>query len=75
MIEELARHDRDRQIALRFSPDETDQLEADKRHWQRCLGQFDEDLAREPERIRAFYEVRAQRLTPVGLVYLWPETN
>ena len=75
VIEELARHDRDRQIALRFSPDEADQLEADKRHWQRRLGQFDEDLAREPERIQAFYEVRAQRLTPVGLVYLWPETN
>ena len=24
---------------------------------------------------RAFYEVRAKRVEPVGLVYLWPETN
>ena len=30
---------------------------------------------REPQRIREFYEVRAQRVEPVGLVYLWPETN
>ena len=26
-------------------------------------------------RIRAFYEVQAQRVEPVGLVYLWPKTN
>ena len=50
-------------------------MEADLRHWQRRLGQFDRDLEREPARIRAFYEVRAQRVEPVGLVYLWPETN
>ena len=30
---------------------------------------------REPERVRAFYEVQATRVEPVGLVYLWPETN
>ncbi len=30
---------------------------------------------REPQRIREFYEVRAKRVEPVGLVYLWPETN
>ena len=35
--------------------------------------QFDRDL--KPQRIREFYEVRAQRVEPVGLVYLWPETN
>ncbi len=28
--------------------------------------------ATEPERIRALYEVKAQRIEPVGLVYLWP---
>lgn len=35
--------------------------------------QFERDL--EPQRIREFCEVRAQRVEPVGLVYLWPETN
>ena len=37
--------------------------------------QFEQDLANEPDRIRDFYAVRAQRIEPVGLVYLWPETN
>jgi hypothetical protein len=43
--------------------------------WRTRLEQFDRDLEREPERIREFYEVRAKRVEPVGLVYLWPETN
>ena len=43
--------------------------------WRNRLEQFDHDLAREPQRIRNFYEVRARRVEPVGLVYLWPETN
>ena len=29
----------------------------------------------EPARIRAFYEVQARRVEPVGLVYLWTEMN
>ena len=74
--EELARHDAQfRQLTLRFEQEETRQLEADVRHWQRRLDQFDRDLEGEPQRIKAFYEVRAQRVEPVGLVYLWPETN
>ena len=47
--------------------------------WQRWSG-FDAESERgawqkEPGRIRAFYEVQAKRVEPVGLVYLWPETN
>ena len=75
VIEELARHEDNRQLALDFNSDEAEQLEADKRHWRRRLDSFDRDLAEEPKRIKAFYEVRAQRVEPVGLVYLWPETN
>ena len=75
VIEELARHEGSRQLALDFSSDEAEQLEADKRHWRRRLDSFDRDLAEEPKRIEAFYKVRAQRVEPVGLVYLWPETN
>ncbi len=33
------------------------------------------ELATEPERIRSIYEVKAQRIEPVGLVYLWPVTG
>ena len=76
VVAELARHREERpQLSLGFKQEETRQLEADKRHWQRRLDQFDRDLEREPARIQEFYEVRAQRVEPVGLVYLWPETN
>lgn len=75
VIEELARHESNRQLALDFNADEAEQLEADKRHWRRRLAQFDQDLAQEPKRIEEFYQVRARRVEPVGLVYLWPETH
>ena len=74
--EKLRRHDeRSGQRALPFNADERRQLDADVRAWRHRLTQFDRDLEREPERIRAFYEVRARRVEPVGLVYLWPESN
>ena len=76
VVEELERHEAEHeQLTLKFDPEETRQLEADMRHWRRRLAQFDQDLKREPARIREFYEIRAQRVEPVGLVYLWPETN
>ena len=51
------------------------QLESNIAAWRRRLELFDRDLAEEPQRIRRFYEVQARRVEPVGLVYLWPETN
>lgn len=74
--EELRRHEGDlRQLTLDFDENEKRQLEADMRSWRGRLEQFERDLEREPQRIRGFYEVRAPRVEPVGLVYLWPETN
>ena len=55
--------------------EEIRQLESNMRAWRTRLEQFERDLAQEPQRIRAFYEVRAKRIEPVGLVYLWPETH
>ena len=76
VLEEIERHNAEfRQLTLGFKQEETRQLQADMRHWQRRLAQFDRDLEQEPGRIEAFYKVRAQRVEPVGLVYLWPETN
>ena len=76
VVEELDRRETDReQLALAFKEGEMRQLDADMRHWRRRLTQFERDLEREPARIREFYEVRARRVEPVGLVYLWPETN
>jgi superfamily II DNA or RNA helicase len=63
------------QLTLGFDEDEKRQIEADVRAWRQRLEQFDRDLAQEPQRIREFYEVRAKRVEPVGLVYLWPETG
>ena len=51
------------------------QLDLNVRFWRSRLEQFDRDLEREPQRIREFYDVRATRVEPIGLVYLWPETN
>ena len=76
VVAELERREADyEQLALAFKEGEMRQLDADMRHWRRRLAQFEQDLEREPARIRAFYEVRARRVEPVGLVYLWPETN
>ena len=80
---ELVRHQRDyTQLIVEFDTEDdqqrkldTDQLQANMRHWEQRLGQFDEDLQREPRRVREFYEVKVRRVEPVGLVYLWPETN
>ena len=73
---ELARHETESpQIALDLGAEDRQQLEANKRSWRHRLAQFERDLKREPERIRDFYRVRATRVEPVGLVYLWPETG
>jgi superfamily II DNA or RNA helicase len=76
VVEELAKHRSEfEQLTLGFDDEEKHQLESNMRHWERLLKQFVRDLQVEPDRIRRFYEVRAQRVEPVGLVYLWPESN
>ena len=64
------------QRTLAFSQAEERQLTADMRSWRRRLEQFGRDLEQEPQRVRDFYEVRAvPPVEPLGIVYLWPETN
>jgi len=76
VLKELERYERDSsQLTLDFNEEEKRQLEADVRSWRIRLQQFERDLEREPQRIRDFYEVKATRVEPVGLVYLWPESN
>ncbi len=73
---ELGKHEgRGTQLTLEFSEEEKRQLHADIASWRVRLDQFDKDLKTEPARIREFYEVRAQRVEPIGLVYLWPDTG
>jgi len=71
-VAETAGKYKDPQLMLDFNDDEQRQLESNKRHWEKRLRAIGQELASEPERIRALYEVKAQRIEPVGLVYLWP---
>jgi hypothetical protein len=75
--QQLARYEEKpfEQLVLDLDDDHKRQLEADLKSWRSRLVQFGRDLADEPNRIRSFYEVKATRIEPVGLVYLWPETN
>jgi superfamily II DNA or RNA helicase len=73
---ELADYDvRFQQLTLDFLDEERRQVEANMKSWRVRLTQFQEDLKTEPQRIRGFYEVVKRRVEPVGIVYLWPESN
>ena len=76
VVEQLTKYDREFiQLTLGFDIEERRQVENNMRGWRRRLKQFEKDLEEEPTRVREFYEVRATRIEPVGLAYLWPETN
>jgi superfamily II DNA or RNA helicase len=79
VIEELEKHDssgvKQLTLDLGLDMDEIRQLEQNIKAWHVRLEQFERDLEVEPRRLREFYSVRAVRIEPVGLVYLWPETN
>ena len=62
------------QPALDFDAAERRQHEADRRAWDRRLRQIEDELESEPRRIAETYAVRAVRVDPVGIVYLWPAT-
>jgi len=66
-----------RQMRLDYGDDEDElaQVEANKRYWAKRLEEIKSELKEEPERIRGLYAVRARRIEPVGLVYLWPVTG
>jgi DNA polymerase III gamma/tau subunit len=62
----------DSQRILPFREEELRQLNADRRHWNRRLDELEIELNTEPARIRDIYAIRAKRIEPVGIVYLWP---
>ena len=71
-VAETAAQHRDPQMRLDFNDDENRQLESNKRHWEKRLLAIEQELATEPARIRSIYEIKAQRIEPIGLIYLWP---
>ena len=60
------------QLTLGFSREEERQFAANQKHWVARLQALEDEIRAEPARIRAGYDVRASRVEPVGLVYLWP---
>jgi hypothetical protein len=58
-----------------LAPLEARQLELDRKHWQKRLGALQAEINEEPKRIADGYEVKASRIEPVGVVYLWPRTG
>ncbi len=60
------------QRTLQFDGEELRQFNADRRHWDKRLDQLVQELATEPSRIEDIYAIKAQRIEPVGIVYLWP---
>jgi predicted nucleic acid-binding Zn-ribbon protein len=79
IAETIAKHDKldSRQRTLDFGElqDELRQLESNRRYWDKRLGALETELRTEPDRIRELYDVKATRIEPVGLVYLWPATG
>ena len=65
----------DRQLMLDFDEAERRQREADRRAWARRLEAIEAELEIEPRRIADTYRVRAIRVDPIGLIYLWPRTG
>ena len=62
-----------KQLRLHYGDgDELRQLESNRRNWAKRLSLIDHEIEIEPERIRELYKVKAKRIEPVGLVYLWP---
>ena len=51
------------------------QREADRATWDEKLARLRHDAEEEPKRVIKSYQIHAERLEPVGLVYLWPRTN
>ena len=65
----------DRQLTFDFDPAESRQREADRRAWRRRLGAIEDEMESEPRRIADAYAIRAHRIDPLGIVYLWPKTG
>lgn len=77
-VSKTAEKFRNPQLEFEFgdlNQDERRQLDSNKRHWEKRLAAIDNELTSEPQRIRSVYDVKAQRIEPVGLIYIWPVTG
>lgn len=51
------------------------QIASERAFWAGRLRAIEGEMKSEPQRIERAYQVRARRLDPLGLVYLWPRTG
>lgn len=58
-----------------FLDGERQQIEADRASWTRRLNELPDEMEKQPARIRDVYDVKARRVEPVGLCYLWPSSG
>jgi superfamily II DNA or RNA helicase len=58
-----------------YDDDERRQLRDNAKFWRRRLDVIPRESELEPKRIQQTYAVRATRIEPVGLAYLWPVTG
>lgn len=66
-----------KQLKFDFGDDEGElrQLESNKKYWSKRLEILNDELRTEPQRIKDLYEIKATRIEPIGLIYLWPVTG
>lgn len=55
--------------------EQREQLQGEREDMQKRLTRIEEELRTEPEDLESLYAISLRRLTPVGLVYLWPTTS
>ena len=65
----------ERQLSLDLDRAEAEQMRRDRRRWQAKFERLELEIVTEPERVRRGYDVAADRLEIVGLLYLWPKSN
>ena len=72
----VAQHSKpDLQLRLGFADDETPPARIEPAVLGQAAAALEDELKTEPDRIRDLYQVKATRIEPVGLVYLWPITG
>jgi hypothetical protein len=74
-IKKHSREDQQFLLDLGFSNEEAKQMQLNRQHWEKRLQQLGNELTAEPKRVAELYEIKARRIEPVGLVYLWPVTS
>lgn len=68
ILKQFSQHET-QQLSL-FNPEELRQIESDRRHWEVRVAQLETEILSEQERIRQTYHIKAERIEPVGIVYL-----